>query len=225
MPHLDPDILALIALGETVETDADTSHLASCSACRDEVAALSATVVVGRRSLSDDQLVSPDARVWEAISDELGLKPRRRSRRLVPALVAAAAAVVLIAGGAATWWALRPVPNTVLASAALASFPNWPTADGEAVLEQHPDGSKTVTVTVQAPTEDGAFREAWLIRSDATDLVSLGVVRGSSATFDVPAGVDITQFDLVDVSQEADDGNPAHSGDSIVRGQLQAAAQ
>jgi hypothetical protein len=36
----------------------------------------------------------------------------------------------------------------------------------------------------------------------------------------VPDGVDTAEFPVVDVSAEADDGDPAHSGDSIVRGTL-----
>ena len=223
MPHLDPDILALLALGETVANEADTEHLAQCANCSDELASLSAAVNVGRQSLSADTLVAPDARVWQAIATELALKPRRRSRTLLPVL-AAAAAVVVVASGAAVWWALQPAPATLSASAALDAFPNWPTADGKAVLEQNPDGSRTVTVTLDAPAAQDAFREAWLIKSDASDLVSLGVLRGSSATFDVPAGIDLSQFDLVDVSQEAYDGDPTHSGDSIVRGKLQGSA-
>ena len=223
MPHLDPDTLALLALGETVASDADKEHLARCVSCADEVASLSAAVDVGRHSLSDDALVAPDARVWRSISAELGLKPRGRTRRLLP-IVAAAAAVFVMASGAAVWWALRPAPATLSASAALDAVPNWPTAGGEAVLEQNPDGSRTVTVTLDAPAAQDAFREAWLIKSDASDLVSLGVLRGSRATFDVPASIDLSKFDLVDVSQEAYDGDPTHSGDSIVRGKLQGSA-
>ena len=37
----------------------------------------------------------------------------------------------------------------------------------------------------------------------------------------VPAGIDPAQFALVDVSREPVDGEPAHSGDSIVRGLLE----
>ena len=223
MPHLDPDTLALLALGETVANEADREHLARCESCNDEVASLSAAVDVGRQSLSADALVAPHARVWQSIATELALKPRRRSRRLLP-VMSAAAAVLLVASGAAVWWALRPTPATLSASAALDAFPNWPTAGGEAVLEQNPNGSRTVTVTLDAPAAQDAFREAWLIKSDASDLVSLGVLRGSSATFDVPAGIDLSQFDLVDVSQEAYDGDPTHSGDSIVRGKLHGSA-
>ncbi len=50
--------------------------------------------------------------------------------------------------------------------------------------------------------------------------MSLGVVDGASGTFTVPDGLDLSRYDLVDVSAEPYDGNPAHSGDSIIRGKL-----
>jgi hypothetical protein len=46
------------------------------------------------------------------------------------------------------------------------------------------------------------------------------MLHGESGTFAVPAGLDLDRFRLVDVSDEPRDGNPAHSGDSIVRGAL-----
>ena len=57
---------------------------------------------------------------------------------------------------------------------------------------------------------------------DVSGLVSLGTLDGTSGRFDLPAGLDLTQFSVVDVSEEQFDGDPAHSGDSIVRGPLQA---
>lgn len=56
---------------------------------------------------------------------------------------------------------------------------------------------------------------------DASALISLGVLEGSEQTFAVPAGVDLHDFVLVDVSQEPLDGGANHSGDSIVRGELE----
>lgn len=51
-------------------------------------------------------------------------------------------------------------------------------------------------------------------------MVSLGNLLGSKTTFTLPAGLDVAAYPLVDVSVEPYDGNPLHSGDSVVRGQL-----
>ena len=64
-----------------------------------------------------------------------------------------------------------------------------------------------------------------VIRANFTDvsgLVSVGTLAGTSGRFDLPEGLDLDQFSVVDVSEEQFDGDPAHSGDSIVRGPLQA---
>jgi hypothetical protein len=66
-------------------------------------------------------------------------------------------------------------------------------------------------------------REVWLIRSDASGLVSLGLLDGPSGRFTVPSGIDLADYPIVDVSAEPVDGEPAHSGDSIVRGELRSA--
>jgi hypothetical protein len=66
----------------------------------------------------------------------------------------------------------------------------------------------------------GPLREVWMMRSDLGGLVSVGYLDGDQGRFTVPDGVDTAEFPVVDVSAEADDGDPAHSGDSIVRGTL-----
>ena len=55
---------------------------------------------------------------------------------------------------------------------------------------------------------------------DGQALISLGVLDDSSGTFRVPDSVDLDEYRLVDISFEPVDGDPAHSGDSIVRGEL-----
>ena len=238
MRHVDPDTLALLALGESVESAEESAHLAACPECALELASFTLAARVGRESLTSEPLDVPHDRVWERIAGELQiaepqpqpqLTPRptsiaaaRPRRRLVVALVAAAAVVALVAAGGAVWVALTPSAPTVLATAQLDALPQWPTASGSARLERLADGSRVVRVTLDAPVDDGGFREAWLITSDASALVSLGVMRDDSATFAVPDGIDTSSYDLVDVSEEAFDGDPAHSGDSIVRGALRA---
>jgi Anti-sigma-K factor rskA len=257
MPHVDPDVLALLALGEPVASEAEERHLAGCAVCAAELEELRATAQIGRASRTAGPFLTPPARVWDGIAAELGLpgdvrpqtttapaavapddrpgsepaeslRPpvplagrRSRRRRLLGGVILAAAAVAVVALGiAALQAALRPPQATVVAEATLEAFPDWPDARGAAVLEELPDGTRQVEVTLDADVGDDAFREVWLIRSDASDLVSLGVLEGTEGTFEVPSDVDVEDFNLVDVSQEPQDGDPAHSGDSIVRGPL-----
>jgi hypothetical protein len=51
-------------------------------------------------------------------------------------------------------------------------------------------------------------------------LVSLGPLR-RDGVYDLPAGLDPAAFPIVDVSVEPIDGDPAHSGDSVLRGELE----
>lgn len=296
MPHVDPDVLALLALGEPVASEAEEQHLAECPDCAAVVDDLHATVEVGRAARSTGPLLAPPARVWEGIAAELGLAPgigpaaeprsgpppaasvpgqaaassgasasvhalapeqapssgraptpdqtpapdqsaaapehplrppvplehRRDRRRLAISgfMIAAAAVAVVALGAAALQFAARPPQGTVVAEATLDAFPDWSGASGAAVLEELPDGTRQVEVILDADVSGGALQEVWLIRGDGSDLVSLGVLRGSEGAFAVPSGVDVEDFNLVDVSAEPQDGDPAHSGDSIVRGPL-----
>ncbi|TFD91125.1 anti-sigma factor [Cryobacterium lactosi] len=148
------------------------------------------------------------------------LRIRRRRRSWVP--VAAAACAVGLVGGVAggAWWqsTRAPAPETVIAQAQLDALPGW-TASGSALVEEAADGRREVVVDLDDADADG-LREVWLLTADATGLVSVGLLDGSSGRFSIPAGVDLAEFPVVDVSAEPADGNPAHSGDSIVRGTL-----
>ncbi|WP_405375670.1 MULTISPECIES: anti-sigma factor domain-containing protein [unclassified Microbacterium] len=247
MSHLDPDVAALLALGEQVD-EADQAHLDACADCRAEVDAFARAVGAGRAGSADGLLTPPD-RVWGSISSELGLSgaesaepvapqpagaesadlvapqshvaPRRRAGRRRPVflvLAAAAAASALIVAGVWIGGGIVPQP-TVVSEASLASFPEWPDATGEAVLERV-DGHNRVVVTLDAALPDAGYREVWLLASDGSDLVSLGVLDGGGGDFDIPDDVDLARFSVVDISQESVDGDPGHSGDSIVRGTL-----
>ena len=69
--------------------------------------------------------------------------------------------------------------------------------------------------------EAKGYQEVWLIAPDLSRLVSLGDHEfGSSGRFEVPAGLELPTYPIVDVSDEPVDGNPAHSSVSIVRGTL-----
>ena len=225
MTHLDPDLLALLALGEDAATPEQRAHLAGCEACGGTLRGLQRAVVAGRGADGAPPLDVPAPRVWEGIAQELGLAaaapapvvPLRRRRRIA-VWTAAAAAVVLLVGGIGVVL-LRSVSDPV-ASARLTAFPGWKGQSGTAVLERAADGEQVVDVRTTVQPDDRTDHEVWLMTEGAKRLVSLGVLHGTSGRFAVPAGLDVHRFRFVDVSDEPRDGDTAHSGDSIVRGAL-----
>ena len=150
----------------------------------------------------------------------------RRARFWLP-LTVAAAIVGLVGGiGGGIWWeSLRqdtapPVAvEAKIAEATLNPVPGW-NAGGTAYVEKAADGHREVVVDLTGATASVPLREVWLIKADASGLVSIGLLDGATGRFSIPDGLDLAQYPLVDVSSEPDNGDPAHSGDSIVRGQL-----
>lgn len=239
--HLDPEQLALLAMGEPVASAEDDAHIAACPDCQRELGELRHAAVVGRSAIDAGEMVTPPERVWEAIRDEVGMSdpsaapiaasvphgpahaaPRRGAgRRGLATVWVLAASLVLVAGVAVGGWAIGQRTAVVeVAAASLDAFPDHPGAVGAAVLEETPDGTRMVRVELEADETPDSHREVWLITKDASALVSLGVLDGTEGTFTVPADIDVAEYVLVDVSNEPDDGEPGHSGDSIVRGEL-----
>jgi anti-sigma-K factor RskA len=89
---------------------------------------------------------------------------------------------------------------------------------GRAELVSVGDSLQLRLETEGLDTPDGYF-EVWLIDPSVTQLVSLGPLR-ADGEYDVPTGVEAAAFPVVDVSVEPVDGDPAHSGESVLRGQL-----
>ena len=73
MSHLDPEQLALIALGEPVASAEEREHLATCAVCTADVEEMMHAAVVARSTVDEGELEAPPARVWGRIADELGL--------------------------------------------------------------------------------------------------------------------------------------------------------
>lgn len=145
-----------------------------------------------------------------------------RGRRTVPAWWLAAAAVVGIAVGGGVLWAVQSPDGgeRTLASTELAPLPEF-SGSGEAVLTETGDGLRRLDVTVSG-AEPAGLREVWLLAPDATRMYSIGILDGGHGTFDVPDAIDLREFPVVDVSDEPLDGDPAHSGVSVVRGSIDA---
>ncbi|KQM82351.1 anti-sigma factor [Agromyces sp. Leaf222] len=155
-----------------------------------------------------------------AIRPDVSSDTRRRSRRWWP--VAAAAAVIGLVAGIAIGVGLSGTSSseTVIAEARLEPFPGWD-ADGRAVLEQDRDGRYSMLVELDGDVGTDGLTEVWLLREEPVGLVSLGLLDGRTTRFALPDDLDLSEFSIVDLSAEPSDGDPTHSGDSIVRGQLQ----
>lgn len=146
---------------------------------------------------------------------------RGRRRRIVAPLVGVAAAAVAIGAVALSWDALRPAPApTTVARAALDALPAWEGSTGAAVVTESAGGERIVSIELAASAEGDGVREVWLLTPEVDGLISLGLLEGGSGTFVIPEGIDLAEYPIVDVSLEPVDGDPAHSGDSIVRGSL-----
>jgi len=95
-----------------------------------------------------------------------------------------------------------------------------PSAQGEARVVGGDADRLRVSVSGLRPSDGGSFYELWLL--DGPDrLVSLGSFRvpaSGSVEVDVPLPVPVEDFRFIDVSREPEDGDPAHSGASVLRG-------
>ncbi|MEA9999458.1 anti-sigma factor [Cryobacterium sp. RTS3] len=180
----------------------------------------------------DPAVADPPSTRPPASDSPAAMRPRRRRtarrRTGLRVLLAGAAAMVLVLGGfvAARWIDAMQQPATapVTFEARLTPFPGWQ-ASGSAEVEATPGGHREVVVDLtglSVATAAAPLREVWLIKADASGLISIGLLDGNTGHFDIPDDVDLAQYPLVDVSAEPDNGNPAHSGNSIVRGELHA---
>lgn len=93
MRHLDPDRLALLALGERLggADEAElTGHLAGCAACQQEVRALRHTAELGREAVAerDEPGLRPGEAVWDGIMAELRMDPAQPPDWFQPARLA-----------------------------------------------------------------------------------------------------------------------------------------
>ena len=187
-------------------------------------------------------MLTPPERVWHAIRDEVGMsaptpQPGRRRRppvdprsRGTPVGVAApvlatawvlAASLVVVAGVAVGGWAIGQRTAVVRGGRGIPRrIPRPPWSRGRRSVGRDAGRSRMVRVELEADEAPDSYREVWLITKDASALVSLGVLDGTEGTFTVPERSMCREYVLVDVSNEPDDGEPGHSGDSIVRGEL-----
>ncbi|WP_327005921.1 anti-sigma factor [Dactylosporangium sp. NBC_01737] len=159
---------------------------------------------------------------------------RRPGWGVTAGIAAAAAVVAAVAAAAGTALVLRDEPRDTVASCpagsprvSLEALPGAPagaggyaclvTVDGERKLHVHAEGM---------PSQADGDYEAWLL--DSTSLQGPGLrmqplgVMGVKADQEltVPGTLDLSRFNIVDISAEPHDGDATHSGRSLLRGVL-----
>lgn len=313
MPHLDSELLLLIALNETSADEDELAHLGECAACREELASLTQIAQLTREAREVRDLPAPPQRVWAGIMAETGARaaravapnsaavapdaatpadsatadsakagpatagpatadpstagsstllpatdaaqandstggpvsvppgerpgerPRGRRDRPGPgrgsraprrwlrsaALAAAAAVVAVVATIGAGDVIERTNQPAVTAHADLAAYGPTPAAAHGVARVLAGDGTTQLHIHVADLPPSGGYYEVWLIDPATKQMISLGVIgTQTDVLLPLPSTVDLSEYSLVDVSAEPLDGNPAHSGDSLLRGTL-----
>ncbi|ONI74321.1 hypothetical protein BWI15_13430 [Kribbella sp. ALI-6-A] len=250
--HLDDEVLAQWAFEQTQPDDDATGHLRSCPDCATNLAELRqlagaveelprlespphevwqrVAAELGFRAEAAPSSLDPQGAggmPGAGRTAGAGAEARRRTAGWTRRSVALAASVAAIAGiGIGVGGTLlfdsddAPVatPRTVVQLAPLAGK----TGTGTAGLVQAATGQQLKVSASGLPTA-GGYYEVWLINEDGKRMVSLGVLAaGHDGTFQVPGDLPAQGYRIVDVSLEPDDGNPAHSLDSVIRGTLPA---
>ena len=241
--HIDADTLALIALGEPAGSG-DEEHLRTCDACQAEVAAF-ARVRTAASTLDegDRSPPAPSPALWEAIeravADEtpapaehtvegvrhrdedhpaevVDLRARSRWRQATTALAVAASLLIGIVVGTTLWQPDETVDVEVVADTELEALVEG--SAGSARLVRAEDAFHLEVDPPDLPPTDGYYA-LWLIDRDVAGMISLGPLE-ADRTYALPAGFDPESFPVVDVSIEPFDGDPTHSGNSVLRGVL-----
>ena len=237
MQHPDGELLAGVALGEEVDAGL-SAHVAQCPACTGEVAGL-ADVADALRA--DAPLLAPPPRVWDAVRAQVSQavpsltgRPTTTAapsmdgpaaggipRRSVIGWLAAAAAAGAAAGAGATWLLTRP--DAVPEPEARVELTTLDTRQvlGEASVRATGQGV-TLSVRTQPLDPGEGYLEVWLINRDLARMVSVGVLVPGAPQHLFPIARRLLEegYVVVDISREALDDRPEHSGDSLVRGEL-----
>jgi len=142
----------------------------------------------------------------------------RGPRRAAVGLIAASVAALALVGAIS----LLPVettedPTARVASAELDALDER-SEPARAVLAERDGRLELAFDELRLPEADGYY-ELWLIDADVEGMVSLGPLTDGE-TVALPEGLDPAEFPIVDVSLEPFDGDPTHSGDSLLRGEL-----
>jgi anti-sigma-K factor RskA len=220
------DELASLVAGDLsrAETEAVVGHLRGCDECRRELVANVAAAAALRSAMRNaPELFSlPDASPAPAPARPSEAPPAAAVARSRPrhawrwATGAAVAAVVIVAAFFAGSQLTQP--HTTEAQATLHVVGAHAGSGGQVVMRTR-DGKTNMLVTakgLQAPSAD-RYYEVWLFDPQTQKMLPVGVLGpGGQSSYSLPQSL-ISQYQIVDISLQQDNGNPAHSNDSVLR--------
>ena len=252
MQHCTPEQLALAALQESLpmadaaHLDRCDTCRAEVAALRRAPDLLSVPQLAAPAAS-----VPPPPRVWEAIAAATGVSTSLTNDPAVapaPAAVPAAPAPSEAPGGTVVPFRSRRRPLLLAAAAVLTgavvgagavavvqsggddgeavdtvALDLLPDASGQADVVVRDDGSRVLEIDLDAPELEGdSYYEVWVIDRSVQGMFPLGAVEPGTQTVELPDGLDLAEYPLLDVSVEPLDGDPTHSGVSVARGDLDA---
>ena len=252
MQHCTPEQLALAALQESLpmadaaHLDRCDTCRAEVAALRRAPDLLSVPQLAAPAAS-----VPPPPRVWEAIAAATGVSTSLTNDPAVapaPAAVPAAPAPSEAPGGTVVPFRSRRRPLLLAAAAVLTgavvgagavavvqsggddgeavdtvALDLLPDASGRADVVVRDDGSRVLEIDLDAPELEGdSYYEVWVIDRSVQGMFPLGAVEPGTQTVELPDGLDLAEYPLLDVSVEPLDGDPTHSGVSVARGDLDA---
>jgi Anti-sigma-K factor rskA len=236
--HVDAELVPLLR-GELSRArfSSVVAHLGSCDECAGalvEVAITHGALVAATNAEADLARAGPPLGPEPAVPSSaappaegpplmLTSLPQRRWRLALAAVLVTVAAV---GTGLVVGRALGPRPAPVAATVTLQHLDAPASARGKATVRAKGATRQMELVTIGLPEPPpDHFYEIWLLQPSTNKMLALGVLPPSgSGSYSITAAL-MSQFSAVDVSLQENNGDPAHSEVSVLRGPVKAQAE
>ena len=227
---------------DRAQTLAVAAHLRTCPPCRDELVSVAlATGTLRAAARAERDVLAPAGPVSPADvpadvpadgpADGPGATPdwltsSVRSRQRLGGrrrLALAAASVIILAGAAAAAIGLSASGSPVVARATLHPLQAPASASADITVTSSSGGRLMVVRTSGLPAPGRQhFYEVWLLDPVTLKMMPMGTLPPSGqASYGVSASL-MAGYSAVDISLQANNGNPAHPAVSVLRGSLAA---
>jgi hypothetical protein len=214
-------------------------HLDACDPCRRELAVVARAAAwlqdAVRLEMAPEMLIAAEGQAAEPVTlppltlPKHSWSPTRRGspRRSTPPpsrwLTAAAVAVLLVAGvlGGIVVGRASNRGNADQRTVAMAPVPGGLTVNGAAGKARlAADGGMNLNVKGLPAPPGQDFYEVWLFDPPSGRMLAVGVLPPTGkGSYSLPASLE-DSYSAVEISLEPNDGNPAHSKVSVLRGPL-----